>query len=318
MNATPQKPQTVVIALGGNAILQPGQVGTFEEQLVNVDHSCRRIARLVADGWRVVLTHGNGPQVGNILIQNDMAAKMIPPMPMDVCGAETQGQIGYMLQQSLHNHLRRLKVAVPVVTLLTEVVVDEADPSFQAPSKPVGPFYPESRARQMAIEEGFAMREDAGRGWRRVVPSPDPREIVQLAEIARAAGVGAVVVCGGGGGIPVIRHRDGSLHGVEAVIDKDLAAARLTLDLGADVLLVLTDVANVFVDYRTPTQRPLGRVSVAELEELRAAGHFKAGSMGPKVDAALRVARAGRRAVIASLRDVAPALKGDAGTSVVP
>jgi carbamate kinase len=321
VNAEPQKPQTpqtVVIALGGNAILQPGQVGTFEEQLVNVDHSCRRIARLVADGWRVVLTHGNGPQVGNILIQNDMAAKLIPPMPMDVCGAETQGQIGYMLQQSLHNHLRRLKAAVPVVTVLTEVVVDEADPAFQAPSKPVGPFYPESRAREMAIEEGFAMREDSGRGWRRVVPSPEPGKIVQLPEIAGAVADGAVVVCSGGGGIPVVRHRDGSLHGVEAVIDKDLAAARLTLDLGADVLLVLTDVANVFVDYRTPSQRALGRVSVAELEELRAAGHFKAGSMGPKVDAALRVARSGRRAVIASLRDVAPALKGDAGTTVVP
>ena len=321
MNAEPQKPQTpqtVVIALGGNAILQPGQVGTFEEQLVNVDHSCRRIARLVADGWRVVLTHGNGPQVGNILIQNDMAAKLIPPMPMDVCGAETQGQIGYMLQQSLHNHLRRLKAAVPVVTVLTEVVVDEADPAFQAPSKPVGPFYPESRAREMAIEEGFAMREDSGRGWRRVVPSPEPGKIVQLPEIAGAVADGAVVVCSGGGGIPVVRHRDGSLHGVEAVIDKDLAAARLTLDLGADVLLVLTDVANVFVDYRTPSQRALGHVSVAELEELRAAGHFKAGSMGPKVDAALRVARSGRRAVIASLRDVAPALKGDAGTTVVP
>jgi carbamate kinase len=311
-------PQTVVIALGGNAILQPGQVGTFEEQLVNVDHSCRRIARLVADGWRVVLTHGNGPQVGNILIQNDMAAKLIPPMPMDVCGAETQGQIGYMLQQSLHNHLRRLKAAAPVVTLLTEVAVDEADPAFQAPSKPVGPFYPESRARQMAIEEGFAMREDSGRGWRRVVPSPEPSEIVQLPQIAGAVAGGAVVVCSGGGGIPVVRHRDGSLHGVEAVIDKDLAAARLTLDLDADVLLVLTDVANVFVDYRTPAQRALGRVSVAELEELRAAGHFRAGSMGPKVDAALRVARSGRRAVIASLRDVAPALKGEAGTSVVP
>jgi len=321
VNAEPQKPQTpqtVVIALGGNAILQPGQVGTFEEQLVNVDHSCRRIARLVADGWRVVLTHGNGPQVGNILIQNDMAAKLIPPMPMDVCGAETQGQIGYMLQQSLHNHLRRLKAAVPVVTVLTEVVVDEADPAFQAPSKPVGPFYPESRAREMAIEEGFAMREDSGRGWRRVVPSPEPGKIVQLPEIAGAVADGAVVVCSGGGGIPVVRHRDGSLHGVEAVIDKDLAAARLTLDLGADVLLVLTDVANVFVDYRTPSQRALGHVSVAELEELRAAGHFKAGSMGPKVDAALRVARSGRRAVIASLRDVAPALKGDAGTTVVP
>ena len=246
-----------------------------------------------------------------------MAAKLIPPMPMDVCGAETQGQIGYMLQQSLHNHLRRLKVAAPVVTLLTEIVVDERDPAFHAPSKPVGPFYPEARAKQMAIEEGFAMREDSGRGWRRVVASPEPQEIVQREAIARAVADGALVVCNGGGGIPVVRHRDGSLHGIEAVIDKDLAAARLALDLEAEVLLILTDVGNVFVDYRTPRQRALERVTVAELEALRAEGHFKAGSMGPKVDAALRVAHAGHTAVIASLLDVAPAMKGDAGTTVV-
>ena len=310
--------QTVVIALGGNAILQPAQVGTFEEQLLNVDQSCRRIAGLVAEGYRVVLTHGNGPQVGNILIQNDLASRLIPPMPMDVCGAETQGQIGYMLQQSLHNHLARLRLDVAVVTFLTEVVVDERDPAFQSPSKPVGPFYPEAKARQMAIEEGLAMREDSGRGWRRVVPSPEPVEIVQRAAVAAALDDGVLVVCGGGGGIPVVRHRNGTLHGVEAVIDKDLAAARLALDVDADVLLILTDVASVYIHYRTPQQAPLGRVTAAELAGYQAGGHFKAGSMGPKVEAALRVARAGHTAVIASLLDVAPALKGQAGTTVVP
>ncbi len=308
--------QTVVVALGGNAILQPGQVGTFEEQLVNVDQSCRRIARLVADGWRVVLTHGNGPQVGNILIQNDLAAKMVAPMPMDVCGAETQGQIGYMLQQSLHNHMVKLRLRVPVATFLTEVVVDERDPAFAAPSKPVGPFYPEARARELAIEQGLVVREDAGRGWRRVVPSPRPTEIVQRQAIADALAAGVLVVCNGGGGIPVVRHRDGSLHGVEAVIDKDLAAARLALDLEADVLLILTDVAAVFVGYKTSEQRALSRVTVAEMERFQAAGEFKAGSMGPKVEAALQFARAGGLAVIASLLDVGAAVRGEAGTSI--
>ncbi len=309
-------PGTVVVALGGNAILQPGQVGTFEEQLVNVDQSCRRIARLVADGWRVVLTHGNGPQVGNILIQNDLAAKLVAPMPMDVCGAETQGQIGYLLQQSLHNHLLKLHLRAMVATFLTECVVDERDPAFAAPSKPVGPFYPEARARELAIEQGLVMREDAGRGWRRVVPSPQPVEIVQRTAIADALAAGVLVVCNGGGGIPVVRRRDGSLHGVEAVIDKDLAAARLTLDLRADVLLILTDVASVFVSYRTPEQRALGHVTVAEMERYQAAGEFKAGSIGPKVEAALQVARAGGKVVVASLLDVAPAMRGAAGTTV--
>jgi carbamate kinase len=311
-----KSPQTVVVALGGNAILQPGQVGTFEEQLVNVDQSCRRIARLVVDGWRVVLTHGNGPQVGNILIQNDLAAKLVAPMPMDVCGAETQGQIGYMLQQSLHNHMVKLRLQVPIATFLTEVVVDRRDPAFSSPSKPVGPFYPEARARELAIEQGLVVREDAGRGWRRVVPSPAPVEIVQRPAIADALAAGVLVVCNGGGGIPVVRHRDGSLHGVEAVIDKDLAAARLALDLEADVLLILTDVAAVFVAYKTPEQRALASVTVEEMERHTAAGEFKAGSMGPKVAAALQFARAGGRAVIASLLDVAPAMRGEAGTTI--
>ena len=274
--------QTVVVALGGNAILQPGQVGTFEEQLVNVDQSCRRIARLVADGWRVILTHGNGPQVGNILIQNDLAARLVAPMPMDVCGAETQGQIGYMLQQSLHNHMVKLRLRVPVATFLTEVVVDQRDPAFAAPSKPVGPFYPEARAKELAIEQGLVVREDAGRGWRRVVPSPRPTEIVQRPAIADAVAAGVLVVCNGGGGIPVVRHRDGSLHGVEAVIDKDLAAARLALDLEADVLLILTDVAAVYVGLQDAGQRALARVTRRRDGALPGRRRVQGGQHGPQ------------------------------------
>ncbi len=248
--------KTVVVALGGNAILQPGQVGTFEEQLFNVDGAMRRIAALVEEGWRVVLTHGNGPQVGNLLIQNALAARTVAPMPMDVCGAESQGQIGYMAAQTLANHLRKRRLAVPVVTIVTQVAVDPADKAFAAPSKPVGPFYSEAEARRMMLEEGLAMREDAGRGWRRVVPSPEPREIVELEAVRDLSAAGALVVCAGGGGVPVVRSR-GALSGIDAVIDKDLAAALLASELGADALLILTDVPQAYLHYGTPAQEAL-------------------------------------------------------------
>jgi carbamate kinase len=308
---------TVVVALGGNAILQPGQVGTFEEQLFNIDAAMRRIAALAAAGWRVVLTHGNGPQVGNLLIQNALAARTVAPMPMDVCGAESQGQIGYLAAQSLANHLRRRKLAAPVVCLVTQVAVDARDPAFASPTKPVGPFYAEAEAQRMMLEEGTAMREDAGRGWRRVVPSPEPIEIVELAAVRGLVESGAVVVCSGGGGVPVTRRR-GALSGTDAVIDKDLAAALLARELAADALLILTDVKCAYADYGTPEQRPLGSLSASEMRALAAAGHFKAGSMGPKVEACLRFAESGGEAVIASLTEVEEALAGSAGTHILP
>src|SRR5665648_496177 len=300
--------KTVVVALGGNAILQPGQVGTFEEQLFNVDGAMRRIAELVESGWRVVLTHGNGPQVGNLLIQNALAAKTVAPMPMDVCGAESQGQIGYMLEQTLQNHLRMRRLEVPVVTVLTQVAVSANDKAFANPSKPVGPFYSEAEAKKMMLEEGLAMREDAGRGWRRVVPSPEPVEIVP-----REAVVDMV-----GGGIPVVRARNGALSGIDAVIDKDLAAALLAKEVAADALLILTDVPQVYIHYNTPLQQALGTVTLAEMQAYAAEGHFKAGSMGPKVAACMRFVAAGGTAIIASLTEVVQAMAGDAGTRIVP
>ena len=272
--------KTVVVALGGNAILQPGQVGTFEEQLFNIDGAMRRIAQLVEEGWRVVLTHGNGPQVGNLLIQNALAAKTVAPMPMDVCGAESQGQIGYMAAQTLANHLRKRKLDVPVVTIVTQVAVDPKDKAFAAPSKPVGPFYSEAEARKMMLEEGLAMREDAGRGWRRVVPSPEPREIVELEAVRDLSEAGALVVCSGGGGVP--------------------------------------DVPQAYIRYGTPEQEALSRVTASEMRAYAADGHFKAGSMGPKVEACLRFVDAGGESVIASLVEVGPALAGRAGTHIVP
>src|SRR5665648_1085164 len=300
--------KTVVVALGGNAILQPGQVGTFEEQLFNVDGAMRRIAELVESGWRVVLTHGNGPQVGNLLIQNALAAKTVAPMPMDVCGAESQGQIGYMLEQTLQNHLRMRRLEVPVVTVLTQVAVSANDKAFANPSKPVGPFYSEAEAKKMMLEEGLAMREDAGRGWRRVVPSPEPVEIVP-----REAVVDMVR-----GGIPVVRARNGALSGIDAVIDKDLAAALLAKEVAADALLILTDVPQVYIHYNTPVQQALGTVTLAEMQAYAAEGHFKAGSMGPKVAACMRFVAAGGTAIIASLTEVVQAMAGDAGTRIVP
>ena len=309
--------RTVVVALGGNAILQPGQVGTFEEQLFNIDGAMRRIAQLVEDGWHVVLTHGNGPQVGNLLIQNALAAKTVAPMPMDVCGAESQGQIGYMAAQTLANHLRKRKLEVPVVTIVTQVAVDAKDKAFAHPSKPVGPFYSEAEARKMMLEEGTAMREDAGRGWRRVVPSPEPKEIVELEAVRDLSGAGCLVVCAGGGGVPVVRSR-GALSGIDAVIDKDLAAALLATVLGADALLILTDVPQAYVRYGTPAQEALSRVTASQMRAYAAEGHFKAGSMGPKVEACLRFVAAGGESVIASLTEVGPAMAGRAGTHIVP
>ncbi|MEW6546138.1 MAG: carbamate kinase [Bacillota bacterium] len=310
--------ELVVIALGGNAILQPGQRGTAEEQFENVRATCRQIVTLLAEGYRVVLTHGNGPQVGNIIIQNQ-ATDAVPAMPMDVCGAKSQGMIGYMIQQSLHNELvRRGMNGWPVASIVTQVVVSANDPAFQKPTKPVGPFYDEEYARKR-IGAGESWIEDAGRGWRKVVPSPDPVEIVELDAVRQLARDHAIVICTGGGGIPVVREPDGTLRGVEAVIDKDLGGQRLATGLGADVFMILTDVAAVAVDWGKPTQRYLARLTVAEARALQKEGHFKPGSMGPKVEACCRFVEAGGRcAIIASLNQALEALAGSAGTWVVP
>jgi carbamate kinase len=309
--------ELVVVALGGNAILQPGQRGTVEEQLENVRATCRQIITLLEEGYRVVLTHGNGPQVGNIIIQNQ-ATDAVPAMPMDVCGAESQGMIGYMMQQSLYNEMvRRGMQPRPVASIVTQTVVSADDPAFRRPTKPVGPFYDEAYARKR-MAEGETWVEDAGRGWRKVVPSPDPKEIVELEAIRRLARDHAIVVCTGGGGIPVVREPDGTLRGVEAVIDKDLAGERLATGLGADVFVILTDVPAVAVDYGKPTQRFLSRLTVSEARALQKEGHFKAGSMGPKVEACCRFVEAGgRRATIASLMEALDALAGRAGTEIV-
>lgn len=308
---------TLVVALGGNAILQRGERGTAEEQRKNVDITARQIALLVKEGHEVVVTHGNGPQVGNILIQNETARDLVPPMPMDIAGAQSQGMIGYMMQMYIRNRLREMGLDVPVATVVTQTVVDPDDPAFSNPSKPVGPFYDRSWAEKRMKETGETWIEDSGRGWRRVVPSPDPRAIVEGPSIKRLVEAGHLVIASGGGGIPVVLSSDGKLVGVEAVIDKDLAAERLAAYIGADVLLILTDVPGAAIDFGKPSQRWLERITLEELTLYQAEGHFRKGSMGPKVEAVARFLRnGGKTGVIASLDRALEAASGRAGTVV--
>lgn len=308
-----------MVALGGNAILQPGQKGTFEEQSGNVQQAVAGLARMVLSGkWRLVITHGNGPQVGNILLQQDAAKAIVPPLPMDVCGAESQGFIGYMIQQALHNVLvREGRGDIPVTTVVTQVLVDRDDPAFKNPTKPVGPFYGKDEALRMKEERGWHVVEDAGRGWRRVVPSPDPKAIVEKEAIRALVEHGAIVIASGGGGIPVVKE-DGAYRGVEAVIDKDLAGERLAQDVGAHVFLILTDVDRVRIHYKKPGEKALDRMTVEEARRYLAEGHFAKGSMEPKVRAAVRfVEGGGERAAIAALAQAVDALEARAGTQVV-
>lgn len=309
--------KTIVIALGGNAILQPGQNGTVDEQMENVDSTAEQVAELIAQGHRVVITHGNGPQVGALLIQQEAGRDRVPPMPLDVCGAESQGQIGYMLQQSIGKMLARRSIQRPVATVITQMVVDPNDPAFANPTKPVGPFYSAYYAEQRMKETGEKWIEDAGRGWRRVVPSPDPIRIVEQDAILSLVRTGAIVIANGGGGIPVIEE-GGFYKGVEAVIDKDLGGECLARDVGADVLLILTDVAHVALHYKTPHQVDLHTVQLDDLIRYQQEGHFKAGSMGPKVEACRRfVERGGEAAIIAQLDKAVEAIHGNAGTRIV-
>lgn len=306
----------VVVALGGNAILKPGQRGTIGEQRENVARAGAQIASMLRSGLDVVITHGNGPQIGNILRQNEETRRLVPPMPLDVCGAQSQGMIGYLLQQALSNALAAWEIPRRVVTILTQVVVDRDDPAFSNPTKPIGTFYTEAEARALSREKGFMMREDAGRGWRRVVASPAPLEIVERDLIRRLVQAGAVVIAAGGGGVPVFRT-PGGFVGVEAVIDKDLAAACLAAEVKAQALLILTDVSRICLDFHRPDQREVAALRVSEARHYLAEGQFHAGSMGPKVEAAVRFLEAGGEyAVIGSLDEADRVWAGEAGTVI--
>lgn len=311
-------PNRLMVAVGGNAIHPAGIRGTSDEQVAIAAATAGALLPLLTADNELILTHGNGPVVGKALMRQALARDRVPPMSLDICVAHSQGGIAYLLMQAFENALHEAGRPRPVACLLTEVEVGPDDPAFGNPTKPVGAFFSEAEARALAAELGWVMREDAGRGWRLVVPSPEPRDIVNLAMIAAVAKRGAVVIAAGGGGIPVIRDAVGRRRGVEAVIDKDLTSALLANRLGVDTLMILTAVSRVCLDFGTAGQRPLGRVPVAEARRWLAAGQFPAGSMGPKVEAAIRfVAGGGTRAIIARLDEALPALRGETGTHIV-
>ena len=309
---------TIVVALGGNALQEVGQPATAENQLTVIEKTAAGIAPLAQEG-QLAIVHGNGPQVGRLVLQNEYAAAITPAMPFDVCGAMSQGLIGYHLQQALTARLQALGLSATAVTVLTQVVVDAEDPGFQHPSKPIGLFYTQQEAARIAADKGYVMKEDAGRGYRRVVASPDPLEIVELKAIQTLLAGGFVPICVGGGGIPVLRDQAGRLSGVAAVIDKDLAAEKLAEALDAHTLLILTAVEQVSLHYGTPSQTEVRHATAAQVEAHILSGHFAPGSMLPKMQAALRFVRSGphRRAIITSLEKAIQSLRGEAGTEII-
>ncbi|HEU0054089.1 MAG TPA: carbamate kinase [Longimicrobium sp.] len=306
-----------MIALGGNALAQPGEEGTITQQFRHTRESLGAVVELAREGWRIAIVHGNGPQVGNELIRNEQSRHLVPPLPLGVLVAATEGWIGYMIQQSLQNALRLAGVDRQVVTIVTQVRVDADDPELGRPTKPVGRTMDEETARALAAELGGDVAETKG-GWRRVVPSPIPRSIVERPMIRSLVAEGHLVIAAGGGGCPVYVDPGLGLEGIDAVVDKDRAAAILGRDLDAEVLLILTDVDRVYADWGKPTQRALDRLTVAEAAELVRSGQLGAGSMAPKVEAACSfVEHGGRRAVIARLDQGREAVAGRAGTEIV-
>ena len=308
----------LLVALGGNAILKHREKGSAEEQFENVRITCKHLVSLIEDGYKLAITHGNGPQVGDILLKNERSKDILPPMPLDICGAQSQGMIGYMFQQSMRNELSKADLNTPVVSLITQTIVDQNDPAFKNPTKPIGPFYTATEAEKLRAEKKWVMIEDSGRGHRRVVPSPQPIEIVEKENIITLFQKGIIVIAAGGGGVPVIVKENGDLEGVVAVIDKDLGAQIFASDIGANVLLMLTDVEKASLNFRLPNQIDLDKITTTEAKQYLQEGHFASGSMAPKIEAGIKfVESGGEKAVISSLEMGRTALKGKAGTTIV-
>ncbi len=320
---TSDRTMTFVVALGGNCILRAGQRGTIEEQYENLRRTAEQLLGLLSGRSRIVITHGNGPQVGNLLLASTMAQATIPPMPLDICGAATEGFMGYMIQNTLANCLRQARAPHNITTVISQVVVDRNDPAFQSPSKPIGPFYSESEAARLRDEKGWHIIQDSARGYRRIVASPIPVSLQQARIIKSMLDAGEIVVAVGGGGIPVVREDNRNLSGVEAVIDKDYASARLAIEVDADVLFILTAVEHVYRDFATPRQKALKNLTVAESKKLLDEGQFGKGSMEPKIRAAVMFLeeadsdRQREREVIITLPETAlAALQGKTGTRI--
>ncbi len=311
--------KVAVVAIGGNSLIKDKEHQTVPDQFATTRETCVHIASMIEQGWDVVITHGNGPQVGFVLLRSELASHVLHTVPLDSCGADTQGSIGYMIQQSLYNEFLKRGMKKRAVTVVTQVVVDKDDPAFQNPTKPIGPFYTEEEAKRLAAERGWTVKDDAGRGWRRVVPSPIPREIVEQEAIKALIEQGFVVIGVGGGGIPVVRQEDGSLRGVEAVIDKDYASSLLASGIGADLFLISTAVEKVALNYGQPNQVWLDRMTVAEAKRYLSEGHFPPGSMGPKIKAIIQfLEKGGKEALITSPENIERALAGETGTRIVP
>ncbi len=308
---------TVLIALGGNAMTAPDGSARPQDQRAAIAVAAESVADIVAAGTPVVLTHGNGPQVGNLLVKNEIAAAVVPPVPLDWCGAQTQATIGVLILNALDSALARRDVSTRTAVVVSRTLVDPGDRGFADPTKPIGRYLPGAEAAVL-IEHGQIWRDFGPPGWRRVVASPEPLACLDAAAAAALLAAGFVVVCAGGGGVPVVRDEHGGLRGVEAVIDKDLTAAVLGRELGADTLIIATDVEAVLDGWGTAAARPIGEIPVAQLRALASGGHFPAGSMGPKVEAACRFAESGGRAIITSLHHITDALAGRAGTAVMP
>lgn len=309
--------EKIVIALGGNALQSGRDEPTAEAQLKVVKKTSEKIAEICDKGYEIAVVHGNGPQVGRILLASETAKDVTPVMPFDVCGAMSQGYIGYHLQQCIKYALNKRNKNIPVVTVATQMIVEDDDPAFRNPTKPIGPFYSEEEAKRISAEKNYIMKEDSGRGWRRIVPSPMPKKIVEIHAIRKLWNSTVVISCGGGG-IPVIERPDGLLQGVDAVIDKDFAAELLAEHVGADILLILTEVEKVAINFNKPDQHDISFMNLEQADQYCREGHFAAGSMLPKVKAAMKFVRANpeKRAVITSLDKAVEALEQKTGTTV--
>ncbi|MBI5493358.1 MAG: carbamate kinase [Deltaproteobacteria bacterium] len=310
--------EKIIVSIGGNVIIRRGGRGTIDEQMENLSQACGYIGRMVKGGKSIIITHGNGPVVGNIVIRNEAVKDLIPPEPLYICDADSEGGIGFMIQQILYNQLHRLHNIKDVATIVTQVVVDRSDPAFKDPSKPVGPYYTEEEAARLAESRGWVMKEDSLRGFRRVVPSPVPKRIIEASVVKTLAELGVIVIAAGGGGVPVVEEEDGTLRGIDAVIDKDLATALLAKEVKADRFINLTQVDMVYINFGKPGQKGVPEMTVKEAERFLKAGEFAPGSMGPKVRAAIEfIESGGREVVITQPELIEAALEGKAGTRIV-
>ncbi len=310
--------KVAVVAIGGNSLIKDKDHQTVPDQFETTRETCTHIAGMIEKGWDVVITHGNGPQVGFILLRSEIASNVLHTVPLDSCGADTQGAIGYMIQQSLHNEFRKRNMDKQATTVVTQVVVDKDDIAFKRPTKPIGPFYDERKAKEYSEKRGWSIMEDAGRGWRRVVPSPIPLEIVERDAIKSLIDKGFVVIAVGGGGIPVVIDENGDLYGVEAVIDKDYASSLLATSINADLFLISTAVEKVSLNFGKPNQKDLDVMALSEAQRYYNEGHFPPGSMGPKIKAVIDfLKKGGKEAIITTPECIELALEGKMGTKII-